>query len=75
MERNPEVPATNRDEALFIPAVKGEESQGAPHNSKADLTSLRKHEQVPQVPIQLEMNPNIPTTTPRKRQNSPLHVR
>ena len=43
MERKPEVPASTRDEALFIPAGIREESQGAPHNDKGDLTSLRRH--------------------------------
>ena len=57
MERNPEVPASTRDEALFIPAVTEEEFRGAPCNLIADLTSLKKHEQVPQVPMQLEKNP------------------
>ena len=57
MERNPEVSASTRDEALLIPAETQEESRGPPSNSKADLISLRKHERVPQVPIQLERNP------------------
>ena len=47
MERKPEVPASTRDEALFIPAGIREESQGAPHNDKGDLTSLRRHEWSP----------------------------
>ena len=34
MERNPEVPSSTRDEALFIPAVIPEESRGAPYNAK-----------------------------------------
>ena len=29
---------------------------------------------VPQVDTQLERNPKLPATTPRKLQNSPLHV-
>ena len=75
MERNPEVHASTRDEALFIPSAMQEESRGAPHNSKADLTSLRKHERVPQVPMQLESDPKLPSTSPQKPWNSPLHVR
>ena len=74
MERNPEVPTSTRDEALFIPAVKCEESRGAPQNVKGDLTSLRRYEWVPQVDTQLERNPNFPATTPRKPRNSPLHA-
>ena len=66
MENNPEVPASTRDEALFIHAVMRDKFRGAPRNSKADLTSLRKHERVPQVPIQLERNPKLPSTTPKK---------
>ena len=66
MERNPEVPATIGDEALFIPAVMHEQSRGAPPNTKGDLTSLRRHEWVPQVDMQLERNPKLPRTTPRK---------
>ena len=66
MERNPEVHASTRDEALFIPSAMQEESRGAPHNSKADLTSLRKHERVPQVPMQLESDPKLPSTSPQK---------
>ena len=75
MERNPEVPASTRDEALFIPAATGEESQGAPRNSKADLTSLRKHERVPHVHTQLESSLTFPTTNPQKPRNSPIHTR
>ena len=47
MERNPEVPASTRDEALFIRAALCEESRGVPHNAKGDLTSLKGHERVP----------------------------
>ena len=47
MERNPEVPTSTRDEALFIPAAMHEESRGAPRNAKGDLTSLRRHERSP----------------------------
>ena len=66
MEMNPEVLASTRDEALFIPAATGEESQGAPRNSKADLTSLRKQERVPQIPMQLERKPKLPAIAPQK---------
>ena len=59
MERNPEVPASTRDEALFIPAVMCEKSQCDPRNAKADLTSLRRHKRVPQVDTQLERNPKL----------------
>ena len=45
MERNTEVPASTRDEALFIPVAIREESRGAPPKAKGDLTSLRRHEQ------------------------------
>ena len=74
MERNPEVPASTQDEALFITAATREESRGAPHTSK-DLTSLKRHEQVPHVHTQLEWNPKLPAITPQKPQNSPLHTR
>ena len=74
MERNPEVPASTRDEALFIPEAMREESQNDPRNAKGDLTSLRRHEQVPQVDMQLERNPKLPATTPRKPQKSPLRA-
>ena len=47
MERNPEVPASIRDEAVFIPAAMHEESREDPRNSKGDLTSLRRHERSP----------------------------
>ena len=66
MERNTEVPISTRDEALFIPEAMHEESRGGPRNAKGDLTSLRRHERVPQVPIQLERNPKLPSTTPKK---------
>ena len=66
MERIPEMPSSTQDEALFIPAVIGQESRSAPHNSKADLTSLRKHDRVPQIPTQLERNPKLTATTPQK---------
>ena len=49
MERNPEVPASTRDEAGFIPAAMFEESLGDPLNAKGDLTFLRRNERVPQV--------------------------
>ena len=49
MERNTEVAASSRDQALFIPAAMHEESQGGPHNTKEDLTSLRKHEWSPRL--------------------------
>ena len=38
MERNPEIPASIRDEALFIAAAMLKESRGAPRNAKGDLT-------------------------------------
>ena len=66
MERIPEMPSSTRDEALFIPAVTRDESRGAPRNLKADLTSLRKHTRVDQVPTQLERNPKLPSTTPQE---------
>ena len=47
MDRNPEVPASNQDEALFLSAAMCEESRGAPQNANGDLTSLRRHEQSP----------------------------
>ena len=47
MERKPEIPASNRDESLFIPAAMHEESRGAPRSDKGDLTSLRRHERSP----------------------------
>ena len=47
MERNAEVPASSRDEALFFPAAMREEPRGGPRNAKEDLTSLRKHESSP----------------------------
>ena len=74
MERNPDFPTSTRDEVLFIPVAIHEESQSAPSNVKGDLTSLRRHEQVPQVNTQLERNPKLPTTSPRKPQNSPMHA-
>ena len=74
MEKNPEVPASTRDEVLFIPAGMHEESRGAPPNAKQDLTSLRIHKQVPQVNTLLERNPKLPATTQHKPRNSPLHA-
>ena len=74
MERNPEVPASTRDEALFIPEVMREESQNDPRNAKGDLTSLRRHEWFPQVNMQLERNSKLPATMPRTPRNSPLHA-
>ena len=74
MEWNPEVPESTLDEALFILQVMHEEFRGAPRNAKGDLTSLRRHEGVPQVDMQRERNPKLPTTTPRKPRNSPLHT-
>ena len=50
LERHPEVPASTRDEAL-CPAPTGEESREAPRNSNGDLTFLRQHEWVPEVPV------------------------
>ena len=47
MERNPEASASTRDEVLFIPAAMCEKSQVAPHNTKGDLTSQRRHEWSP----------------------------
>ena len=73
--RSPEVLTWTWDEALLNPAAIWDESQGALCNSKADLTSLRKHEHIPQVLKQLERNPKFPTTTPQKPRNSPLHKR
>ena len=49
-ERNPEVPASDPDEDLG-PGPTGEEPQKVPHNSYGDLTFLRQHEQVSEVPI------------------------
>ena len=74
MEMNPEVLASTRDEALFIPAATGEESRSAPRNLKADLTSLRKQEWVPQIPMQLERKPKLPTIAPQKPRNYPLNA-
>ena len=72
MERNPEVPASTRDDALFIPAAMHEEILGAPPKAKGDLASLRRYEQVN---MQLEKNPKLPTTTPCNPRHSPLHAR
>ena len=47
VKKSPVLPASTLDEALFIPAVMREESRGAPHKNKEDLTSLRRHEQSP----------------------------
>ena len=59
MERNPVVPASTKDEAIFIHVAKREESQGALCNAKGDMTSLRRHERVLQVDMQLEKIPYI----------------
>ena len=56
---------STRDEALLNPAAIRDESQGALRNSKADLTSLKKHEYIPEVPKQLDRNPKLPATTPQ----------
>ena len=74
MERNPEVPTSTRDEALFSPAVMCEKFQGAPRHATEDLNSLRRHERVPQVDMQLKMYPKLYATGPRNKPNSPLHV-
>ena len=71
VERNLEVPASTRDEALSIPAALHEETRGAPHNAKGALTSLRRHERVPQDGTQLERNPELPATTPSKSRKFP----
>ena len=47
MERKPEVLASTRDEALFIPAAMCEESRGAPQNNRGHLTTLKRHERSP----------------------------
>ena len=47
VKKSPVLPASTLDEALVIPAVMREESRGAPHKNKEDLTSLRRHEQSP----------------------------
>ena len=70
---NPEVPASTRDDVLFIRAGMYEESRGAPYNDKGDLTSLRRHERVLQVDMQLERTPKLPDRTPPNSRNSPLH--
>ena len=73
MEMNPEVPASTRDEALFIPAVMREESRGAPHNARrSDLPE--ETQAVPQVNTQLQRNPQLPATIPHKLRNYPLHA-
>ena len=74
MERNPEVPASTQDDALFIPAVMREQILGAPPDAKGVLTSLRRCEWVSQVKTQLERNPKLPATTPRKQRSSRLHA-
>ena len=70
---DPEVPASTRDDVLFIHAGMYEESRGAPYNDKGDLTSLRRHERVLQVDMQLERTPKLPDRTPPNSRNSPLH--
>ena len=74
MERKPEVPASTRDEALFIPEVMHEESRSAPHNAKENLTFLRRQELVPQVDMQLDRNPKLLVTISPNPQNSPLYA-
>ena len=74
MERNPVVPASTKDEVIFIHVAKREESQGALCNAKGDMTSLSKYQRVPQVDVQLERSPKLPATTPHTQQNSPLHA-
>ena len=60
MERNPEVPASTRDEALFIPAGMPKESRGGPRNTKGDLTSLRRHEWSPRSTRNLRRTQSFP---------------
>ena len=50
LKRKPEVPNSTGDEAL-CPALTGEESREAPPNLNGDLTFLRQHEWVPEVPV------------------------
>ena len=71
MEWNTEVPTLTRDEALSIPGAMHEKSRGANHKSKGDLTSLRRHEQVPQVDTQLERNPKLPANSTQPTEFSP----
>ena len=60
MERKPEVPASTRDEALFIPAMMHEESRGVPSNDKGHLTSLRRHEWSPRLTCNLRGTLHFP---------------
>ena len=42
-----------------------QESRGAPCNTKGDLTSLKRHKQLPYIGKQLKKNPKPPAITPQ----------
>ena len=75
MERKPEVPASTRNEALFIPAVIREESQGAPRNDKGDLTSPRRHEWSPRSTSNWRGTLRLPPHSRQTTKFSPARLR
>ena len=84
VRRDPEIDVRNGEECWAscltsrwsptYPAAMREESEGAPLNAKGDLTSLRRHQVVPQVDTQLERNPKLPATTARKPEIHPARL-
>ena len=70
LERNPEFKASTLDEDLG-PGPTGEEPQKVPHNSYGDLTFLRQHEQVSEVPILNREEPRDSCHNSRKTRRSP----
>ena len=57
------------------PALTGEESREAPRNSHGDLTFLRQHEWVPEVPVETREEPQGSAATGEKAGDSHLNVR
>ena len=62
MERKPEVPASTRDEALFI-APNPVDSRQAPPKSTVSLTSQRQTEKLPEVTGRSRGTPGFPAAT------------
>ena len=59
----------------YAPALTGEESREAPHNSNGDLTFLRQHERVPEVPVQTREELQVSCLNSRNPGDAPLKVR
>ena len=76
LERNPEVPASTTDEDLGL-GIDWKGILRGLHNLHGDLTFLRQHEHVPEVPVVSREEPHVSHCNSRKgrRLSTPRNIK